>query len=144
MSADSTNSIGEAAYRLLSQAKDNGGGLSLHNIFGPAAEDWTSIEEIMIKVRDHDALQWCLQMPAMLDVHHDDSLVPPVWFLLTPAGQAFVDLRNSPVIAYLDALLGKVAAEQDTQLKPAKSQREKAGLKTNPRATQLSTGNSYH
>jgi hypothetical protein len=144
MSADSTNSIGEAACRLLSQAKDNGGGLSLHNIFGPAAEDWTSIEEIMGKLREHDVLQWCLQIPVMLEVHQDDSLVPPVWFLLTPTGQAFVDLRNSPVIAYLDGLIEKVAAEQNTQIAPAKSQREKARLRAIAERCSSSPGGSYH
>ena len=96
MTADSTMPIGDAAHRLLSQAKDNGGGLELHDIFGPQAEAWTSAAEIMAKVRDHEALRWCLEIPVMLEPQRDDTLVPPIWFLLTATGEAFVDLRAVP------------------------------------------------
>ena len=96
MSPDSIIPIGEAAHRLLSQAKDNGGGLELRDIFGPAAEDWTSAEQITTKVPDHDTLRWCLEIPVMLEMQRDDALVPSIWFVLTAAGEAFVDLRATP------------------------------------------------
>jgi hypothetical protein len=96
MSADSTLSLVEAATRLLSEAKDNGGGLELQDVFGPATEHWTSAEQIMAPVRAHHALQWCLRFSPKLEMRQDETLVPPVWFLLTTAREALVTLRETP------------------------------------------------
>jgi hypothetical protein len=87
----SESSVHEAVALLL-QAKGNGGGLELHNVFGPAAENMVTVEQIMAAVQAHEALQWCLQEPAMLKMQRDDSLVPPVAFVLTGAGETFTDL----------------------------------------------------
>jgi hypothetical protein len=85
-----------AAIRLLCQAKDNGGGIELRDIFGPAAEAWRSPDEIMARVGRDERLQWCLRLPALLEVRRDDTLVPPVWFSLTITGEALIDLSEVP------------------------------------------------
>jgi hypothetical protein len=84
------------AIALLERARDNGGGLELHDIFGPGAEKMATVEQILPAVQDHLALQWCFQQPALLELRRDDTLVPPVWFLLTDAGEGFAALQGTP------------------------------------------------
>jgi hypothetical protein len=75
-----------AAITLLSQAKDNGGGLELRDIFGPAAEAWRSPDQIMARVARHERLQWCLRVPALLEVRRRRYAT----------GEAFIDLLDTP------------------------------------------------
>ena len=51
----------------------------------------------MPAVRRHDALQWCLKMPGLLEMQHDDSMVPPIWFLLTAPGEALLAMRGDSI-----------------------------------------------
>ena len=55
-----------------------------------------AVEQIMSAVQAHEALQWCLQEPAMMKMQRDDTLVPPIAFVLTGAGEAFIDLWGTP------------------------------------------------
>ena len=81
---------------MLLQAKGNGGRLEIHDVLGPAAENMTTAEQVILAVRDHPSLQWCFQHPAMMDAQRDDTLVPPICFVLTGAGEAFIDLWGTP------------------------------------------------
>jgi hypothetical protein len=84
------------AIHLLDRARDNGGGLELHDVFGPTAEDLVTVEQIVSAIQGHLALQWGLQAPALLELQRDNTLTPPVWFVLTAAGETFATLPGLP------------------------------------------------